>query len=517
MSIASTPGPALSVHNPTSKDFELLRKTDAALDKQISSLSLIRLALFVVITFLFASAIHRRNEDAIQKTLQDIYTTPGVTETEKPILDPLSVYLRITRGDSDNSQLNALVLNLQNQYSQIFTVKFSVLGTDLSFDLRLIIVSFPVWLSLAQIYLSILREKRRLIRYIGFELLSRAGTVEVTVIDKLTFEQKEGPYRSYPRTLIDVSFWLTVIVLLSMMIWITGMKTTDEGRLYVKLGVIVALATAFYSAAYSSLISTRLREQVLARMGSAVPPDRFGRMWWAANHLLVILPSRVRPRLTMTLSALMLLSTLVLQTSQLSCDRVDEETEQQPSPAAQAKPQEQPKKDVAGDTRSGYQLLKGNADWPPSLFSGLEYAANNNENYYGRILYKLSLLLALAGLLRAAFIRQKWTRILALPLSYVCAALSVALLCEFANPWFWGSWTWTIVPSLTLVFYVFARLSQRSKPRRADRIYRSLRMAYVPLLFADSMFLASVLLRVPGLVVLFFAVHAMTLGYFSTL
>jgi hypothetical protein len=516
MSTTAKAGPMVTVHDPSSKDFELLRKADAALEKQVSSLSLIRLALFVVITFLFASAIHRRNDDAIQKTLQDIYNTPGVTETDKPILDPLSVYLKITHWNTDNTQLNALVLSLQAQYAQIFTVKFSVLGTDLSFDLRLIIVSFPLWLSLAQIYLSVLREKRRLIRYVGSALVAKADPTDVTAMDKLTFEAKEGPYRSYPRLLIDVFFWVFVVALLSMMVWITGMRTTDEGQLYVKLGVIVALATAFYSAVFSSWISTRLREQVLARLGYAVPPDRFGRIWSASNHLLISLPARVPPRLTIIVSALLVLSTLGLQTAQLSCERVrEEETSQRPS--APAEVQEQQKKDVAGDSRSGYQLLKGNAEWPPSLLSALEYATNDSENSYGRILYKLSLFLALLGLVCAALIRQKWIRVLTLPLSYICAALSLAFLCDFANPWFWAPRMWAIPPALTLIFYLFARLSQRKRPLRADRIYRALRMAYVPLLFADSMFLGSVVLRLPGLVILFFSVHAMSLGYFSTL
>jgi hypothetical protein len=503
-----------SVHNPSSKDFDLLRKADSALEKQVSSLSLIRLALFVVITFLFASAIHRRNDDVIQKTLADIYNTPGVTDTNKPVLDPISVYLRITRWDTDNTRLNTLVLSLQNQYSQIFSVKFSVLGTDLSFDLRLIIVTFPLWLSLAQIYLSILREKRRLLRCVGSGLIARAAPADVTAVDKLTFEEKEGPYRSHPRLLIDVSFWVSVVVLLCMMIWITGMRTTDEGWLYVRLGVIVALATAFYSAAFSSWISTRLREQVLARLGCVVTLDRFGRMWRASNHLLISLPTRVRPRLTMIVSALLVLSTLALQTAQLSCERVQED--ERLGRAAQAKAQDQPKKDVAGDSRPGYQLLKGNAEWPPSLLADLEYVTNDSENSYGRILYTLALFLALLGLVRAAFIGRKWTRMLTLPLSYVCAALSVAFLCEFANPWFWASWMWAIPPAFTLILYLFARFSQRKRPLQADRVYRSLRMAYVPLLFADAMFLGSVVVRLPGLVVLFFSVHAMTLGYFST-
>jgi hypothetical protein len=519
-------GPMIgSVHEASAKDFDLLRKEDTALEKQVSNLRIVRLALFVVITFLFASAIHRRDDAVIQKMIGDIYRTAGPTTANQLILDPISIYIYL-QGDTGKEQLDALVNGLRAQYSQIFTVRFSVLGTELNFDLRLIIVSFPLWLSLAQIYLSILREKRRLIRSVGSLLTTGASPDQITAIDKLTFEEKEGPYRSYPGFLVDLAFWLVITILISMMIWIMDVRATGEGRLFAKLAVIIVMASAFYSAAYSSWVSARLRKEVEVRLGYLLPQDRFGRMWSSANQWLISLPARVRPRLTLTLSSALALSTLALPTAQVGCDHrparrpppVPQETTagKQSDADSQVEVPEQPQEDATGDSRPGYQILSGKADWPPSL-SALFLEINSGENFYGRIIYGASLFLAAIGLGWSVFISKGHARRSTLVLSYACAVISVALLCEFSNPWFCEPFLWFWPPALTSVLYLFARLTQRKSPLRADRIYRSLRMGYVTLLLADVVFLGSVITNLPGLVVLFISVHLMTLGYFSAL
>lgn len=513
-----------SVHKPSAKDFELLRKADAGLEKQLSNLSLIRLALLVVITFLFASAMHRRNDDAIQKTIGGIYNTANKEGEKISTLDPISTYLFTPYGDSQDTELETLVGNLKAQYAQVFTVKFSVLGTDLSFDLRLIIVSFPLWLSLAQIYVSIVREKRRLLRFTGYTLTTRAGADQITAIDKLLFGREEGPYRSYPGVLIDVSFWVVVVVLVAMMIWITDMHTAeDQGEsLFINFGLVIMLVSAFYASAFSSRISTRLREQLETQLGCVVPLDTFGRIWRAINRWLISLPARVKPRLTLVAAGVLTLSTLVLQTAQVGCNDniLGEEsrtsTQSGTTSPATAAPVEQ--KDPTGEGRPGYKLLIGAADWPPSLIP-VVFAINSPENLYGRIIYAFSLFLALLGFGLAGLItlRRVPASAFVLVLSRLCAALSSAFVCEFANPTllFWRPWVWLCPLLLTVVLFIVAKLARRKSPQGADAIYRALRMGYVSLIAADLVYLGSVLRTLPGLVVLFLAVHLMTVGYFS--
>jgi len=74
MSTTAKPDTLLpSIHQPCENDFELLRKADAGLEKQVASLSVTRLALIVILTFLFASGLHRRNDEAKHSYLA--YTT----------------------------------------------------------------------------------------------------------------------------------------------------------------------------------------------------------------------------------------------------------------------------------------------------------------------------------------------------------------------------------------------------------------------------------------------------------
>lgn len=479
-----------SQHQPSARDFDLLRKADAGLEKQLSNLSLIRLVLIVVITFLFASAMHRRNDEAIQRIMVKIYSA---SQEHAVKMDPISLYLGFTPRVAMGAE--SLVNNLNDEYSRVFTVKFSVLGTDLSFDLRLVIVSVPLWLSLMQIYFSILREKRRLIRFVGYTFTTRAPSDEVTAIDKLQFGNDEGPYQSYPRCLIDILFWHVVVVLLGMMAWITDVRTDPVEPVLLKMGLIIVLASAFYASAFSSLVSTRLREQVEAKLGCVVPLDTFGRVWRSTNRWLSSLPARVKPRSTLIPAGLLILSTLVLPTAQVGCQRHEHE----------------------GELRPGYQLLRGNADWPPSILPILRYVGSPTENLYGRTIYACVLLLALVGIAVGgfmAFARRRAHTLIRVLCSF-CALISIAFACEFANPallyTMWKSWIWLCPLAITVVLLIVARRS----PQRADKIYRSLRMGYVPLVVADIFYLGSVARSLPGLVILFFSVHLMTLGYFS--
>jgi hypothetical protein len=63
--------------------------------------------------------------------------------------------------------------------------------------------------------------------------------------------------------------------------------------------------------------------------------------------------------------------------------------------------------------------------------------------------------------------------------------------------------------------WITARIVRRKWPSFSDLLDRSLRMGSVPLLIADVAFLISVGRILPGLVLLFFCVHLLTLGYFS--
>lgn len=479
--------------HPSAKDFDLLRDADADLEKQVSKLSFTRLLLVIILTFMFGSALHRRNEVAIQGTLDEI---SGSNNVHIRKLDPISTYLLPSIWYPSDWDLQAHLSKLKGQYKEVFTVKFSVLGTDLSFDLRLIIVSFPLWLPLAQIYVSILREKRRLLRFIGHTLLKRCAPDQLTAVDLLLFGAREGAYRAYPSVLLNVSFWSVVVVLLTMMLWITDTRATEAAPPLIRVAVVVMLISAFYASAFSSLISTRLRQQVETQLGTSVPVDTFGRVWRWLNRLAVSLPALMKPRLPLATSSILILLTMVLQTGQVGCNRAG----------------------TAGASRPGYELLVGSADWPPSL-DPLFHDVSASQNFLGRALYALSLLLALVGLILVSLITigKLPPSALLLILGRVCAAISIVFISQFSNPvlFLWKGWPSFLPLALTIALLILARLTGRQSPQWGGRIHRGLRMGYVPLLLADLVYVAAIARSLPGLVILFCSIPFMTLGYLS--
>jgi len=172
-----------------------------------------------------------------------------------------------------------------------------------------------------------------------------------------------------------------------------------------------------------------------------------------------------------------------------------------------------------GEPRAGYKLLVGSADWPPSL-DPVFLEADTPQNLIGRACYGLSLLLALAGLILVGLISigKAFSGGFLLIAGRICAAMSIVFFCQFANPVlpFWTlKWLSFLPLALTIVLLILAKLATRRSLQWSDRIYRGLQMGYVPLVVADLVYLVSIAGMLPGLLMLFFSIPVMTLGYLS--
>jgi hypothetical protein len=505
---------------PVARDLEALRKVDDELGSQISRLSLLRLGLMIIVMFLFAGGIWRQDDEPIRNTIDKIESIEQERSLPSAALDPITLYL--IDPSFNDEDIEKLLVQLKQQYSNAFKVKYSFLGTELVFDLRILIVSFPLWLPVAHVYIQILKQKRRVIHIIGAALMQRAAADQVTPVDRLMFGgavTSAQPYRLYPGFLIDFFFCLT-FVMLAVMVAVTLLRSanTFDPSHYWALLVLAnfVFASAFYSRAYSEHAVSLLRAQAEALFQCEVPPDRLVRIWRRARELPVLLAKRVPARISLSTSGVLILLTLVLNTGEVGCKshvevrRLDRaQAAGQPSPSSASVPLGD-----KGRYRPGYELLTGDAAWPLSLDPLFRWKLSW-EDTFGRAIYALILLLALFSLVLSiapGIVRDRYARRGARFFARLCVVICIILVGEFADQTFLFSGSWTFpVAAATLAWLIFGRRASQSA--RWDGICNFLVVMFVPLLFADFIFMGSKALHLPGLVILYFAVILMTLGH----
>jgi len=513
----------------SAQGLEVLRKADEELGHQIFRLSVVRLVFLIVVTLWLAGVAQRPGSERATDTINQIRRIEVQQRLESQALDPVTLFLTSPTwpGARDSEELERLAGQLKQQYGEIFKVRFSLLGTDIEFDLRIAILSCPFWLPIAHIYIQLVRQKRRVIQAIGLAYLQRVRDEQITPLDRLMFSAERGrtqAYRSYPGILVDSLFWLTLLALAGILVQMAGgSELWRDSFVILALAQLVA-ASAFYSRAYSNHAAGRLRVEAETLFQCRVPEDWFGRIWRRAGELARSLPERVRPRIPLLIGSGLALLTLALNTAELGCGRVMDVPflEAVPPPSAPERPggsvaaqqpQPAPVHRAAGKYRPGYELLTGSADWPLSLEPFFR-DRNYPEDQFGKLIYLLLLLLGVFSLVTAVL---PWhggrlaraTRRVAGRLS---AAISICLVGEFANQYFLLTPLWVApVAAAWLAWLVLGRSASRAA--WWARVRNFLVVVFVPIVLANVVYLGSVVRVLPGLVALYCGVHALTLGY----
>lgn len=502
-------------------DLDLLRKEDARLEKQISTFALIRLAVLVVVTILFASGTLHRNSDESDETVQKIKDIAKDRKESIHLIDPLALYFNTPEWSSapaprpgeSASDLDALVTKLKAQYTRLLTVRFSVLGTDITLDLRSIILSFPILITLSHMYLSILREKRRLIRFIVYTLNQRYRPDRTPVLDRLMFGRSEGPYRAYPGTLTEILFWIATLTLVGMMVKITQLGSI----IFLPSAILMVPMAVFYIQLLTSYLLRPFRRQAEQELNSLVPPDAFAVYWMRFVSWLYSLPARVRPRSTLRAAALLIFFTVVLPTAQKSCG-----DNNAPPPrffgVAQS-PEIVASESHDNETRPGYQILNHHADWPDGL--------NTNHLPMWHLYISLLLCAGIALIVSLSSPMAVYPHLSSIRiLSIFSSCISILFLNVFGTLlWIAGLWVPKFATKLggqgiTLLMLFLLLLGQylrQKNPRISHVIQRTLLLLSIPLFLANLVLLVMLTRLLPGTVFLYAGAQLLNLGFLALL
>jgi hypothetical protein len=520
------------------KDMDSFRKMEDSLTSQINTLGLLRLGVILILIILFGSGIKKQNDATIETLITQI--TDMQDEYNTGPIDPLGRYLTdvsnflfnndtvsaksSTQTSKDSATLNAdekklegLIATLSSKYRETFLTKVSILGTDLSFDLRTLIVTLPFWLPLFQLYRHILIEKRRILRALAAAKLQRTDAT-TAIVDCLTFSRPRGAFVSFPDVLTDRLFWILVAVLVAfVLIIISPSHLLTKGITFLILEVL--FATLLYSRAYASFASERMRLEAEEMFNVRIPAERFIRIWNRCASILVTLRRRLPAGLTLAGSAVFIFMTLFLNTAEVGCNN---QASPAPASSAQQKNSSQQTSNAASDDdtivpRRGYQILTGHADWPPSVetgWIGLFGFDDQMESTLGRAIYFVLLAMSLLALLLglSSWLRRRFPLLLLRLLRSVAVLISVLLICEFSGPTFLPFSFW-LLPFTAALIVLLLLLVLRSRAATRAKLRKGLVIALIPLVFSNLLYLGRVFTVLYGLSVLYFAAHALTLGF----
>jgi hypothetical protein len=500
---------------PSSANLDLLRKENARLEKQISQFAFVRLALLVLIIILFATAAGRHSNDAAQISLDKITALFKELKTEHPpAVDPIALYL--STPIEPDARVNELISQLKGQYTQLFTVSFSVLGTSISVDLRLIILSAPVWVAIGYMYLAVIREKRRIVVFLGNALNRMQDPERVAVLDRLTFGSREGPYSRYPGVLIEWTFWLGVAILAGLMIKVGGVgDTSDESY---NLGSIL-LVSIFTFSFYTGLLTSRLiggfQREIEEELAATVPPPAFSQLMDRTLARLRALVARPGYALTLRLGALFVLLSLASPTAVVGCGHT------YPKPSAFAV-----RWSIGGkDYRPGYQLLVRHADWPDDEFPINAFGA---RYYY--VLVSLAVAAWVLSFFNHALLRRlRWALVSLKYLSFasgIFALLDFGLIFFFAplmiegmlnlpnNSWVLPSLLVTQLALFATTLFACTSLGKGRVKRVRERLGKILFLFYVPVVFSNLVYVGNLIFQgFPGMMFVYLGAQVLTIGF----
>src|SRR5882762_2415063 len=407
------PNPPLSGKHQTvssalmPSDIEAIHKEIEALSRAIARLGTLRVAALLVLTVTFVQAFQRleasrsqieslrstmdQQRHIIEREFQHLrlvvlpptfspYQSPLVPTSDCRLLDKLRQKQAYARGSTLALAAEGWVdacKELSEVYHQAFLLKVPLNRSDVEVDLRRWVFWAPVVFVIAELYLAILRKKRSLLSRFALPTDTNE-TRELSISDRLFLSPKSGeeaPFVQYPyqylRSLDEILCCGLGAFLLfaSRPVW-QGLNGETIRFLLLFYGTV-----AFYAAAYYLHVASRLNAAVRRAFGYMQSEPWRHRLWQSWKDL----GSRARKRLgfsiPITLGSLLLLLTLILPISIISCNdalRHPQDYQGKLMPFSTVTRGESGLSPAFINFGRGYKLFLGQSLWPPAFYMGAD-------------------------------------------------------------------------------------------------------------------------------------------------
>jgi hypothetical protein len=214
--------------------------------------------------------------------------------------------------------------------------------------------------------------------------------------------------------------------------------------------------------------------------------------------------------------------TLFINTAEVGCaGKAEPASSSSPAAAPRNTPPAQQTTNASDDDaivpRHGYQILIGQAEWPPSVETGILAIFSfdeDKESVMGRGVYFAILTLALVGFILglSSWLQRRLPLFLLRLLKTLALLISLLMICEFSGPTLLIFGFWLLPLTATLVALLLL-LGLRSRPETRAKLRRGLVISLIPLVFANLVYLGTVFRALYGLSVLYLAAHALTVGF----
>jgi hypothetical protein len=517
-------------------ELELLRAKDDSLHKQIISVGWVRMITLIVCWYLLSAASNKAADPSIQSVVDAL----SQQQTEMKISDPLDPFtLRYRKATTDSSftrlevkkgvpytdqqrKLLDLRYQLATKYRDAYVVKLTALGTDISVDIRTVVLTTPIWLPLLQIYVFVLKEKRKIVRAIARGIIGRAPPDQRFVIDQISFLSPKSAFLMYPEVFADRIFYSAAVIWFIRSIVEFGRSVENaasKAQSKIALAILIQclIASLIYSSAYASGIGQRMRAEASELLGEPIAPDAWSRFWTRLERLGIYLTSKADFRKLLLSGSIAVIASLFLSTAVVGCDARPHLS----SPKDIGKPHSRLADEPGvkmGDPLPGYRLLSDLADWPIAVKAAQRSAMlseSTTQDAFGRYLYRYFILISIfsLGICLAGSFSERIPVFLIRSIRKLCVLGSVYEICELSSAFFLRDLTWLIV--FLISFGILVSLRPRRHPAAAMRRRRRLTIALIPLVIADLLCLGSIVWVIPGFLSFFFGAHLLTLGIWN--
>jgi hypothetical protein len=309
------------------KDLEAFRKAVEDVSGQINTIIFFRSALMIILTVLLIRALVVWNSGTVQDDIAKAKSMAQVGRFTAPRLDPISLLFEpnqvpssATLSTAAADLFNASVTRIRDQYWTIFGVGVSLLGTQLQFDLRLILLALPLFGPLANVYLASLKYKRHHLIALAQQSLNDAGDSALR-IDRAMFHGEGVAWiLRHPAAIMNTAFWAAAATLVVTCVVFEANQATADDRDVGLILMNVTIAAFLGAMHWGRNIEGRMAREVKQQANLDVPRNAFNRRVTAFRERILRLAAGVWPVRTTALGSVLILVTLGLGIGQSGCD-----------------------------------------------------------------------------------------------------------------------------------------------------------------------------------------------------